>query len=125
GGFRHHASSPHAGPAKRRSATTAKVSPVSRNTAEQPLIASQRRKATPQYGPSISIARQRRPTASAARSIEPEPAKQSMTTSPRLLTSSNASSSSARGFTVGWEARPSRASDPRLESPSNCYTLDS
>ena len=49
--------------------------------------------------------------------VEPEPAKQSMTMSSQLVTSSRASSSSTRGFTVGWTARPSRESDPRLDAP--------
>ena len=38
--------------------------------------------------------------------------------SPRFVTSMRASSSNRRGFTVGWSASPSRASDPRLDAPS-------
>ena len=67
--------------------------------------------------PSISIAPQTRLVASAAISVEPEPAKGSRTISSRSLTSSRASSSSARGLTVGWRARLSRASDPIDEAP--------
>ena len=51
--------------------------------------------------PSISIARHTRPVFSAASSVEPDPTKGSMTSSPRLVTSSSASSSMARGLTVG------------------------
>ena len=52
-----------------------------------------------------------------AGSVEPEPAKQSMTMSPRFVTSRSASSSRTRGLTVGWKLRPSRESDPRVEPP--------
>lgn len=97
-------------------AISVKLFPVSSWMAFSPVKFCHRRMARLTYRGSISIPQQMRPTRSAAKTVLPEPKKESRTISPRAEQSSNASAIMAMGFTVGCMARTLPPTSPQRES---------